>query len=159
MDAFGNLSSVYEPDPTTGSPSTGPATHYAYNGANQLTNVYLTLAGVAQNRTFTYNGSEMLAETTPEAGTVTYTYDSNHHVLTRTDAKGQQTKYSYDSYERLTEVQHWTPTGTNNALVEQLNQRVDYAYDSAPIGGYGGPPQRRRFSRTDLRQPGPRLRL
>ena len=42
MDAFGNLSVVNEPDPATGSSSTGPVTNYTYNGANQLTNVSMT---------------------------------------------------------------------------------------------------------------------
>lgn len=30
-DAFGNLTTIYEPDPNTGSPTTGPATYYAYS--------------------------------------------------------------------------------------------------------------------------------
>jgi hypothetical protein len=34
----------------------------------------MTRAGVTQNRTFTYSGSDLASETTPEAGTVTYTY-------------------------------------------------------------------------------------
>ena len=72
----------------------------------------MTRGSVTQTRSFTYSGSDLATETTPEAGTVTYTYDNNHHVTQRTDAKGQQTQYAYDSYERLTEVRHYTPTGT-----------------------------------------------
>ncbi len=124
MDAFGNLTAVYEPDPATGSATTGPVTNYTYNGANQLTNVSMVRGTLTQNRTFTYSGSDLASETTPEAGTVTYSYDGNHHVTQRTDALGQQTQYSYDAYERLVEVRHYVG-GT-----EQTRQRVDYVYDT-----------------------------
>jgi RHS repeat-associated protein len=143
MDAFGNLTTVYEPDPATGSPSTGPATYYAYNGANQLTSVYMLRGGVAQTRAFTYNGSDMLTETTPEAGTVTYTYDGNHHVTSRIDALNQKTAYTYDSYERLTLVQHYTwgisPQCSSGCVAqwnEQANQDVSYYYDSPVANDY-----------------------
>ena len=141
MDAFGNLSAVNEPDPATGSSSTGPVTNYTYNGANQLTNVSMTRAGITQNRTFVYNGSDLISETTPEAGTVSYTYDGNHHVTQRIDALNQKTTYSYDAYERLTLVQHYTwgnnPQCFQNCVAqwnEQAQQDVNYYYDT-PIGG------------------------
>src|SRR5215472_16532880 len=123
-DAFGNLTAVYETDPATGSSSTGPVTNYTYDGANQLTNVSMVRGAQTQTRTFGYTGSDLTSETTPEAGTVTYNYDGNHHVTQRTDALGQQTQYSYDAYERLVEVRHYVG-GT-----EQTRQRVDYAYDT-----------------------------
>jgi YD repeat-containing protein len=68
---------------------------------------------------------------------VTYEYDGSHRVTKRTDAKGQETRYTYDAYGRLTEVQHWAVsydvyTGTYH-LMEQTMQRVDYAYDSNPL--------------------------
>jgi YD repeat-containing protein len=75
----------------------------------------------------------MTSSTTPEAGTVTYQYDGNHHVTQRTDAKGQQTQYSYDAYERLIETRHYTPTGIGGSLQEAMNQRVDYTYDANPL--------------------------
>ena len=75
MDAFGNLTAVYEPDPATGSATTGPVTNYTYNGANQLTNVSMVRGTLTQTRTFTYSGLDLASETTPEAGTVTYAYD------------------------------------------------------------------------------------
>ena len=129
-DAFGNLTAVYEPDPATGSATTGPVTNYTYNGANQLTNVSMVRGTLTQTRTFTYSGSDLASETTPEAGTVTYAYDGNHHVTQRTDALGQQTQYSYDAYERLVEVRHYV-SGT-----EQTRQRVDYVYDTPIPAGY-----------------------
>ena len=69
----------------------------------------------------------MFSSTDPETGTTTYVYDGDHHVTLRTDAKGQQTKYTYDAYERLTEVQHYAaPTCQYCTPQEQLNQRVIY---------------------------------
>jgi len=72
----------------------------------------------------------MTSSTTPEAGTVTYTYDGNHHVTMRTDAKSQQTQYSYDSYERLTETRHYAPPTCQTCIAQEVTfQRVDYTYD------------------------------
>ena len=36
----------------------------------------------------------MTRATNPENGSVFYTYDGAHHVLSKTDAIGQQTQYS-----------------------------------------------------------------
>ena len=125
-DAFGNLVTVAEPDPGGGANLT---TNYAYNGANQLTSV--TMA--AQVRTFTWSGQDLASATNPENGTVTYAYDGAHRVTSRTDAKGQQTQYTYDTYGRVTEVRHY-PTGWSN---DDANQRWDYYYDSNPFDGGG----------------------
>lgn len=118
-DAFGNLTAVVEPDPN--SSGTLP-TYYTYNAANQLTAVSMTRAGVTQNRSFTWSGSDLASSTNPENGTVTYTYDANHHVTKRTDALGHSTQYSYDGYERLTNVTH---SGDNRT--------VTYTYDSPTV--------------------------
>ena len=67
--------------------------------------------------------------TNPENGTVTYTYDGAHHVLTRTDAKQQVTGYSYDVFGRLTAVAHY-PTGVTNGA--DPSQQVTYYYDTNP---------------------------
>jgi YD repeat-containing protein len=120
--------------------------NYQYDGVNrlssisdtagQITQVSVQRNGVVQNRNFTWSGSDMTSSTTPEAGTVTYAYDGNHHVLTRTDAKSQQTQYSYDAYERLTQVNHSTygPNPVCNlnclpGLLPQPWQQVNYTYD------------------------------
>ena len=41
---------------------------------------------------------------------MTYEYDGGHRVTKRTDAKGQETRYTYDAYGRLTQMQHWAWT-------------------------------------------------
>jgi len=50
---------------------------------------------------------------------VTYTYDGAHHVLSRTDAKGQRATYSYDSYGRLTQG----PGGVSYTTTRHLTPR------------------------------------
>jgi YD repeat-containing protein len=49
-------------------------------------------------------GIDLLSATNPENGTVTYTYNSDHTLHTKTDAKSQVFTYSYDSYKRLTSI-------------------------------------------------------
>jgi RHS repeat-associated protein len=121
-DAFGNLRTVTEPDPNLGT----VYTTYTYNNANQLLTVSMTRAGVNQTRTFGWTGSDLTSAQNPENGTVNYTYDGAHHVLTRSDAKGQQTNYTYDIYGRLLLTQHLVG-GTVDPT-----QTVTYTYDSTP---------------------------
>jgi YD repeat-containing protein len=46
----------------------------------------------------------LLSATNPENGTVTYTYNADHTLNTKTDAKSQVFTYSYDGYQRLKTV-------------------------------------------------------
>jgi uncharacterized protein RhaS with RHS repeats len=98
MDAVGNLTNVLEPDTPNGY---NTSTSYTYNGLNRLTNVSMLTASGTQTRTFNYNGLDLASATNPENGVVSYTYNAAHQVLTRTDAKNQQTQYVYDIYGRL----------------------------------------------------------
>jgi RHS repeat-associated protein len=128
-DAFGDLISVTEPDPSSKTGGT-VTTSYTYNGASQLTQVSMPRGSITQTRTFTWTGSDMASSTNPENGTVSYTYDGTHHVTQRTDAKGQKTQYTYDAYERLTQVTHVLANGTADPV-----QQVNYYYDSNPFYG------------------------
>jgi YD repeat-containing protein len=82
-------------------------TQYSYDALGSLTQVSPPTGGA---RTFTYyaagqsGGTPGLLKTEQhsESGTVTYTYLAAGNLRTRTDAKGQQTTYSYDANERLT---------------------------------------------------------
>jgi len=84
-----------------------------------------------QTRTFNYTGTDLTSTTNPENGTVTYQYDGSHHVTKKTDAYGQETRYSYDAYGRLTQVQHWS----GSPLSERTDERIDYYYDTNPCDG------------------------
>ena len=122
-DVDGNLKSVIEPDPAYGSPAAPgsaqnidcasyPApsqtlgTCYAYDVLKNLTTVRMPRSNGTQTRTFTYQAGTnwLLTATNPENGTVTYTRDKAGHVLSRVDAIGQTTSYTYDGYNRLTQV-------------------------------------------------------
>jgi RHS repeat-associated protein len=117
VDALGNLISVTEPNPAGGA---NIVTTYTYDQFNHLTNV----TG-AQARTFVWTpNGDLYTATNPENGTVTYAYTIPHQLSTRTDAKGQQTKYTYDGYGRLSQVQHLLSNGQ-----EDPNQRWTYYYD------------------------------
>ena len=60
-----------------------------------------------QTRTFVYSGQDLVSETNPETGTTTYAYNADHQVTTRTWSNKQETRYVYDAYGRLTQVEHW----------------------------------------------------
>jgi YD repeat-containing protein len=106
---------------------------------NQLVQVSMPRSTGTQTRSFSYSGTDMISATNPENGTVTYTYDAAHHVTQRTDAMGQQTRYVYDGYGRLTQVQHWVlASGTPQ---EQTRQRVDYHYDTNTLDEDKGIPR------------------
>ena len=128
MDALGNLINLLEPDTPNGYNN---STTYSYNGLNQLTNVTMATASGTQTRTFAYTGLDMTSTTNPENGTVTYTYDGAHHVLSKTDAIGQQIQYSYDLYGRRTGEYYYHFVG--GSLTLDPNQTVLYYYDSNPF--------------------------
>src|SRR5208282_598139 len=76
---------------------------------NHLIQVSMPRGSNTQTRTFNYLtgttvGINLLSATNPENGTVTYTYNSDNTLHTKTDAKSQVFTYSYDSYKRLTQI-------------------------------------------------------
>jgi hypothetical protein len=105
-DAFGNLTQVQEPDPALGTVTTT----YTYDMLNHLTGVSMPRGSTnTQTRTFNYTsgttvGIDLLSAMNPENGTVTYIYNSDHTLNTKTDAKGQHFTYGYDSYKRVTGI-------------------------------------------------------
>jgi YD repeat-containing protein len=112
-----------------------------------LTQVQMPRGGTTQTRTFQYDaGTHLLAsETHPETGTTTYGYytvgnpdPSTYDMLySKTDSKGQVTKYDYDSYDRVTMV-HRYPSGLG--VLEDVCQKAVYTYDSIPttVSGFTG---------------------
>jgi YD repeat-containing protein len=100
MDAFGNLKQVQEG---------GDTTTYTYDMLNHLTQVSMPRSGYTQTRTFNYTagttvGVHLLSATNPENGTVSYTYNADHTLATKTDAKGQVFTFGYDVYKRVTTI-------------------------------------------------------
>jgi RHS repeat-associated protein len=135
-NAQGQLIRVIEPNPGGGADW---VTNYTYDDLGHLAGVSMPRSNGTQTRTFVYTGADLTSATNPENGTVTYQYDASHRVTKRTDAKGQETHYVYDTYGRLTQVQHWGmawDSGINNYRFQELGaQQVNYSYDSNPLNG------------------------
>jgi RHS repeat-associated protein len=119
-DALGRLVSVCEVGSTTllgngGAPAacgqdiagTGFLTTYQYDALSNLTQV---TQGSLSARTFSYNSLSQLASAyNPESGTVSYTYDANGNLSTKTSPAPNQSgtatvalSYCYDALNRLT---------------------------------------------------------
>ena len=141
-DVNGNLTSVLEPDPSnpaaaptspqscSSAPSGMLGTCYTYDVLNNLTQVDIYRGGNDQRRSFTYQTGTnwLLTATNPENGTVTYTRDPVGHVTKRVDAASQTTNYTYDGYNRLTQVvRNNDPCQTENY---NYDQGIDYSFSS-----------------------------
>ena len=96
MDALGNLVKVTEP--LVGD------TNYTYDALNHLTQVSMVRGGETQTRTFVYDPTtqRLMSATNPETGAVTYAYNADGTLLSKTDAKGQRIQYGYDDKQRVT---------------------------------------------------------
>jgi YD repeat-containing protein len=76
-----------------------------------------------------YNtAGQLTSATNPENGTVSYSYNSDTTLYSKTDAKGQVTVYTYDGTKRPTMVQIY-PSGLSYS--EDICQRVTYSYGTA----------------------------
>lgn len=143
---------TYVPNPPSTSPlyQTYHMTSYSYDVLNHLTLVsmprYSASSGVTTTQTRTFNyltgtsvGTQLLSATNPENGTVTYTYGANNMIATKVDAKNQKIAYTYDAYNRVTEVQHlywqFSYICGCNTYVEDTSQQVLYSYDTNPYDG------------------------
>ncbi len=137
-DALGRVTSVVEPNYSTGSLTTGAYyTYYGYNTLGKLISVNQQADGslAARNRTFSYDSlSRMVSAANPEDGTVSYTYDSASDcsspnsfaglLVKRVDARGVRTCYQYDALDRVTAKNYTDGTSA-----------VAYLYDQALYNG------------------------
>ena len=124
MDASGQLVRVIEPNPAGGRTDT----NYTYNVLGHLTDGEHAAEQRGRRRgTLCTRGTDLTSATNPENGTVTYQYDAAHRVTKRTDAKGQETRYMYDAYGRMTQVQHWAAWVRYRRVASWAEpQRVNY---------------------------------
>jgi len=101
-DGLGRVTSVVEQNPSSGVlDSVNYQTTYTYDALDNLTQVNQG----NQLRTSVYDAlSRLTSQTTPEAGTVTLTYTDSSDPLKRTDARGVETHYKYDSLNRPIQV-------------------------------------------------------
>jgi len=106
-DGLNRLTSVTEPDPASGGP--GTVTTYGYDNLSNLASVDVAgqpTLSCGHMRCFTYNNlSRLISASNPESGTITYTYDNNGNLKTRTDANNTtMTIAGYDGLNRPTGV-------------------------------------------------------
>ncbi len=85
----------------------GYRTRYSYDALDDLTQVtqQIGTGGTMQTRTFGYDGLKRLTSAfNPESGTVSYTYDKNSNLQTKTDSRvpAVTTTYVYDDLSRIT---------------------------------------------------------
>ncbi|WP_190273715.1 RHS repeat-associated core domain-containing protein [Granulicella mallensis] len=110
-DAFGRLTNVVEP--------AGSSAAYTYDALNNLASIsqYAPTQCINEGggakvcsvhfgpnlaRTFSYDSlSRLLATQNPETGTISYIYDVNNNLKSKTDARGITTNYNYDALNRL----------------------------------------------------------
>jgi len=123
LDVFGNLTQVTEPDPTLGEVQT---TH-TYNLRNQLTGVSMPRSANTQARSFNYDlaTGRLNSSIQPESGTVSFTYNADGTVATKTDAKNQQVQYSYDNFQRVSQIRHYPVAGGAEDACQQVNLSYD----------------------------------
>ena len=159
-DITGNLTTVLEPDPAAvpsapdgstvsacpANPDTGTPiipTHmlitcYQYDTLKNLTRVDMWRDGNHQKRLFEYSPGTnyLISATNPENSKVTYTRSDDGKVASRSDAKGQLTKYYYDSYNRLTSVQRYPLINYVLSTNPDPCQSENYYYDGAVTDDY-----------------------
>jgi YD repeat-containing protein len=103
-------------DPLNGAAS---PTRYQYDGRDQLTRV---TDPKGLSTAYTMNGyGEMLAQSSPDTGSTSFTYDAASNLKTKLDARGIQASYSYDELNRVTSIVY-------------PDETVTYAYDTCANG-------------------------
>ena len=139
-DALGRLVQVLEPNGSTKTPTL--ETDYSYDVLGDLTCVEqhggVSGTGCSADpsndasspwriRRFMYDGlSHLLSAKNPESRTVSYTYDADGNVQTKTDARGIQITYAYDNGNRIT-----GKTFFNGEAA------VSYSYDASGPSNFG----------------------
>jgi RHS repeat-associated protein len=139
IDGLGRMTSLLE-DPGS-SPHLNYQTLYQYDALDNLNNVTQNGSNSSTPRTrrFVYDSlSHITSATNPESGTISYAYDADGNVATKTAPKPNQsgsltvqTSYIYDTLNRLSEKNYndgSTPT-------------VQYGYDHMALTGCKIAPQ------------------
>jgi RHS repeat-associated protein len=121
-DALGRMTDVYE-DPL----GSNYHTAYTYDALGNLRTVTQATTQVTQTRTFIYDSlSRLTSAANPESGTVSYTYDDDSNIHTKTDARGVVTTYSYDHLNRQI-IATYATTGTGAAQTPTVFRYYDFA--------------------------------
>jgi RHS repeat-associated protein len=116
VDGLGRLVEVDEPNAPgasvnpNGCPGTGEPIWVTIYGYDTLGNLTSVLQNGSRQRSFTYDSlSRLLTATNPETGTITYAYNNDGALISKTDARNITTNYSpsdspIDVLHRVTRV-------------------------------------------------------
>ena len=131
-DGLGRLTDVWEirsADTVTGTEAVtfpnhsevtaGYRTKYSYDALDDLKQVtqQIGTTGTTQTRTFDYDGlKRLISAFNPESGTISYSYDNNSNLLTKTDSRVPAVTTTYD-YDALNRVKSRTYTGSSTPAV------------------------------------------
>jgi YD repeat-containing protein len=136
-DSLGRLTSVQEPN--------GAMSYYEYDVLGNLTcaaqdggsgTAFTSCAAFPacssagwHLRRFSYDSlSRLTSACNPESGTTSYIYDANGNVAFKTEGRGYQTSYSYDSMNRI--LRMTIPVINNSGAVAQQFFSTCYQYDN-----------------------------
>jgi RHS repeat-associated protein len=139
VDGLGRMTSVTE-DPGS-SPHFNYLTTYGYDVLGNLTNVVQSANNSPnpRNRSFTYDSlSQLTSATNPESGTLSYAYDEDGNVVTKTAPSPNQltgtatvtTTYAYDKLNRLTTKSYTDGYSSNPATAKAM-----FGYDGTALTG------------------------
>jgi YD repeat-containing protein len=141
-DGLGRLINVWE-DPGL-APHLNYETDYGYDSLGNLTSVTQKggLASGWQARSFAYDGlSRLTSASNPESGSVTYSYDGNGNVTSKTSplvnalagtGATQTVSYAYDALNRLSGKSY--SDGITPSSCYQYDSPVAAAGDANPLG-------------------------
>jgi RHS repeat-associated protein len=137
-DALGRLIRVWEPDLNQ---NLVHVTRHQYDALDNLRCVHQkstdatadktcddpTVPATWRPRRFTYSSlSQLLTANNPESGIISYTYDNDGNLVTKTDARGISVTHGYDELHRL---------ATKNYSDTTPNPDVTYFYDQTSYNG------------------------
>jgi len=131
-DAFGRIIRVDEPHASTGNlgsfDNPVQASYYSYT----ITGSLQTVTQGGQTRTYYYDAvGRLISINNPESGTISYSYDANNNLSTKTDARNITTMYYYDSLDRL--ISHTYRNCQEQSCTSEGTPDVNYFYDGTGV--------------------------
>jgi RHS repeat-associated protein len=137
-DGLGRMASVLE-DPGS-SPHLNYTTDYTYDALGNLTfvNQIGSSGGQPRTRTFLYDSlSHLTSATNPESGTITYAYDADGNVITKTgplpNQTGSATVTTTNTYDNLNRLTSKSYKDGNNP--DPYTPTVQFGYDAVALTG------------------------